>query len=187
MLFCCSIDVHQTLIVAVMATTSLAMIVKASQPLGMDSSSYETGWNNIPALMFLGNPLLNTGFPSPIVYNICLLHSKWVKTIRAKKANKKVAQWRAALFKQDLIASSFIPSLTPDRALLSFTTVWNEVHSKWARKNVLKTVWLVLISKWQVSFLMFLERVPKIWWKIHRKSQLLNSWFTREWKPKCQT
>ena len=106
-----------------MATTSLAMIVKASQPLGMDSSSYETGWNNIPALMFLGNPLLNTGFPSPIAYNICLLHPKWVKTIRAKKANKKVAQWIAALFKQDLITSSFIPSLTLDRALLSFTTV----------------------------------------------------------------
>jgi transposase len=43
--------------------------------------------------------------------NITLAHPKYVKAIRGKKTDKKDAQWIADLFKQDLVAGSFMPPL----------------------------------------------------------------------------
>lgn len=90
---CCGIDVHKTFVVA-----CIALLQWLLQHNCKDVCMESTGKYWIPVYNILENDC-----------TIVLAHPKYVKAIRGKKINKKDAKWIADLFKNDLVAGSFMP------------------------------------------------------------------------------
>ena len=116
---CCGLDVHKTFVVACIASTNevgittyqsrrFSTFTKGLRELAVwlsessckDVCMESTGKYYIPAFNILEQSC-----------NLTVAHPKYVKAIRGKKTDKKDAKWIADLFKHDLIAGSFIPSL----------------------------------------------------------------------------
>ncbi|MCG9969635.1 IS110 family transposase [Pelotomaculum terephthalicicum JT] len=116
---CCGIDVHKRFLVACIATTNNQGVTtyKSSR-----FSTYTNDLRRISAWLTSNSCtqvcMESTGKYWIPVYNILeptckitLAHPKYVKAIRGKKTDKKDAKWIADLFKHDLVAGSFMPSL----------------------------------------------------------------------------
>ena len=116
---CCGIDVHKTFVVACIASTNgkgvttykchrFSTYTKGLKELSQwlceneckDVCMESTGKYWIPVFNGLEDSC-----------NITLAHPKYVKAVRGKKTDKKDAKWIADLFKHDLVAGSFMPTL----------------------------------------------------------------------------
>ena len=114
---CCGIDVHNTFLVACIASTDCKGVTTYENHR---FSTYTKGLKNL--LQWLLNRycrdvcMESTGKYWIPVYNILendctivLAHPKYVKAIRGQKTAKKDAIWIADLFKHDLVSGSFMP------------------------------------------------------------------------------
>ncbi len=115
---CCGIDVHKSVVFAVIATTNANLVTTYSKP-----ERFSTFTNDLKRLAkWLENNnckdvcMESTGKYWIPVYNmleetchVVLAHPKYVKAIKGKKTDKRYAKWIADIFKHDLINGSFIP------------------------------------------------------------------------------
>ena len=114
---CCGMDVHKSFIVACIASTNEQGVTTykskrfstftgdlrrcadwLSENNCKDVCMESTGKYWIPIFNYLENDI-----------DVCLTHPKYVKAIKGKKTDKKDSKWIAALYKFDLVRSSFIP------------------------------------------------------------------------------
>jgi len=116
---CCGIDVHKTFVVACIATTNSKGVTTYKSHR---YSTFTKGLKELLQWLIENNCqdvcMESTGKYWIPVFNILeksckivLAHPKYVKAIRGKKTDKKDAKWIADLFKHDLVAGSFMPSL----------------------------------------------------------------------------
>ncbi|WPC39762.1 IS110 family transposase [Clostridium sp. JS66] len=114
---CCGIDVHNTFVVACIATTNSKGVTTYKSHR---FSTYTNGLKELLQWLLDSNCkdvcMESTGKYWIPVYNILekgcsivLAHPKYVKAIRGKKTDKKDAKWIADLFKHDLVVGSFMP------------------------------------------------------------------------------
>lgn len=114
---CCGIDVHNTFVVACIASTNKQGVTTYKSHR---FSTYTKGLKELLQWLLESNCkdicMESTGKYWIPVYNvlekdcsIVLAHPKYVKAIRGKKTDKKDAKWIADLFKHDLVAGSFMP------------------------------------------------------------------------------
>ena len=114
---CCGIDVHETFVVACIASTNDKGVTSYESHR---FSTYTSGLKTLLQWLLDRNCkdvcMESTGKYRIPVYNILekdcsivLAHPKYVKAIRGKKTDKKDAKWIADLFKHDLVAGSFMP------------------------------------------------------------------------------
>ena len=115
---CCGIDVHKTFVVACIASTNKGVTSYKRHRF----STFTKGLRELSQWLCENNCsevcMESTGkYWIPIFNiledscNITLAHPKYVKAIRGKKTDNKDAQWIADLFKHDLVAGSFMPTL----------------------------------------------------------------------------
>ena len=116
---CCGIDVHETSIVATVASTDSNRVTtyKASR-----SSTFTKELRELSEWLH-SNSCKQVCMESTDkywipIYNIwkstctiTLAHPKYIKAIRGKKTDKKDSKWIADLFKHDFVNGSFIPPL----------------------------------------------------------------------------
>lgn len=114
---CCGIDVHNTFVVACIASTNKQGVTTYKSHR---FSTYTKGLKELLQWLLESDCkdvcMESTGKYWIPVYNvlekdcsIVLAHPKYVKAIRGKKTDKKDAKWIADLFKHDLVAGSFMP------------------------------------------------------------------------------
>lgn len=114
---CCGIDVHNSFVVACIASTNNQGITTYKSHR---FSTYTKGLKELLQWLLDSSCkdvcMESTGKYWIPVYNILekecsivLAHPKYVKAIRGKKTDKKDAKWIADLFKHDLVAGSFMP------------------------------------------------------------------------------
>lgn len=114
---CCGIDVHNSFVVACIASTNNQGITTYKSHR---FSTYTKGLRELLQWLLVNSCkdvcMESTGKYWIPVYNILekdcsivLAHPKYVKAIRGKKTDKKDAKWIADLFKHDLVAGSFMP------------------------------------------------------------------------------
>lgn len=70
---------------------------------------FTTGSSRMIVIMFVWNPLGNTGFLFLIISKMTLRFSWYTLNVKGKKTDKKDSKWIANLFKFDLVICSFIP------------------------------------------------------------------------------
>lgn len=114
---CCGIDVHNTFVVACIASTNSKGVTTYKSHR---FSTFTKGLKELLQWLIDNNCkdicMESTGKYWIPVFNILeksctivLAHPKYVKAIRGKKTDKKDAKWIADLFKHDLVAGSFMP------------------------------------------------------------------------------
>jgi len=114
---CCGMDVHNSFIVACIASTdSHGVTTYKRKRFATFTGNLRqcAAWlreNNCKDVSMASTrkywiPVYNILEPT---CNIVLAHPKYVKTIRGKKTDKRDAKWIADIFKHDLVSGSFIP------------------------------------------------------------------------------
>jgi len=116
---CCGIDVHKTFVVACIAATNNEGVTTYRSHR---FSTFTKGLKELAEWLKANSCsdvcMESTGKYWIPIYNILertckivLAHPKYVKAIRGKKTDKRDAKWIADIFKHDLVAGSFIPTL----------------------------------------------------------------------------
>lgn len=114
---CYGMDVHRDFVIACIATTNAQGVTEYRS---RRFSTYSEELRELKSWLASNNCrdvcMESTGkywFPVHNILedtcNVVVSHPKFVKAIKGKKADKKVAQWIADLFKHDLVSGSFIP------------------------------------------------------------------------------
>lgn len=115
---CCGIDVHKSVVFAVIATTNANLVTTYSKPERF--STFTNDLKRLAKWLEKNNCkdvcMESTGKYWIPVYNVLeetchvvLAHPKYVRAIKGKKTDKRDAKWIADIFKHDLINGSFIP------------------------------------------------------------------------------